>query len=90
MKRLLMLAILAILLATSASTVFAGKDFNHLKPCDLPTDQYSYAYNKKTGYETYSYFDKDLNYLGMEQYVYGDRVNPIIDTYNYKCFEWHF
>lgn len=83
MKRLLMLGILAILLAASASTVFAGKDFNHLKPCTSPsTDQYSVAYNKKTGYTTYSYFDENYNYLGMEQY-YGE--TKLIDTYDGDC-----
>ncbi len=83
MKRLLMLVIMTILILTTASTVFAGKDFNHLKPCPSSTDQYSYAYNKKTGYATYSYFDKDNYYLGMEQFdAYG---NLIIDTYYGTC-----
>jgi hypothetical protein len=83
MKRLLMLVIMTILVLATASTVFATKDFNNLKPCPLSTDQYSYAYNKKTGYTTYSYFDKDYNYLGMEQF--DAYRNLIIDTYTGTC-----
>lgn len=79
----LLAVVFSVLIVLSLVAVSAGKKSKNLQECENSDNLFSYKLNKNSGYETYTYFSPEYDYLGMEQF--DGEGNLLIDTFSGVC-----
>jgi len=82
MKKIFALMLAMVLVVSLSFSGVIAKKMN-LQECGESDNLFNFAENKRSGYQTFSYFDSSHGYLGMEQY--DGEGNLLIDTFDGVC-----
>jgi len=82
MKKIFVLVLL-ILVLSCFSVVVSAKGKSNLQLCENSDNLFGYKLSKNSGYQTFTYFSPEYDYLGMEQF--DGEGNVVIDTFEGVC-----